>query len=70
MNVVSFQSPRHAPRDGQVSVWEYVCALQDAVNECDISWEEGELFVCHALLDALEEEAAKSNRGVSLAAAA
>ncbi len=70
MNVVSFQSPRNAPRDSQVSVWEYVCALQDAVNECEISREEGDLFVCHALLDALEEDAAKSSRGASLAAAA
>lgn len=57
MNVVNLRSKRPTPRNGQVSVWEYVCALQDAANACDISPEEGELFVYHALLDALEEDA-------------
>ena len=70
MNVVSFQSQRHTPRAGQVSVWEYVCALQDAVSECGIGQEGGELFVCHALLDALEADAERSAEALALAVAA
>ena len=70
MKVVSFQAQRHILRDGQFSVWEYVCALQDAVIECGVSREEGELFICHALLDALEEDAEKSADSRLLPAAA
>ena len=70
MKVVQLHSYARPERTGQVSVWEYVCALQDAADDAALETWESELFVAHALLDALEEDADRLGVGVPLALAA
>ena len=70
MTVLQFPPSAPTPRRGHVSVWEYVCALQDAAQAEQLSSEEEATFVCHALLDALEEDAAFNEPAFELARAA
>ena len=70
MNVVQLHSHARPARTGQVSVWEYVCALQDAADDAALETWESDLFVAHALLDALEEDADRHGASAPLSLAA